>query len=86
MRKTSILTLATSIFIAVGFGSAAHATQSRSASMVRAIQDRYCLQGREYGYPGSCTFSTYEQCRASSSGTESGCGVNPRYAFAKQRQ
>ena len=28
------------------------------------IQDRYCLQGTEWGYPGSCQFSTYihDQC------------------------
>ncbi|WP_008556764.1 DUF3551 domain-containing protein [Bradyrhizobium sp. CCGE-LA001] len=44
--------------------------------------DRYCLQGRIWGYPGNCQFATYEQCLASASGTNSYCGVNPGYAFA----
>ena len=50
-----------------------------------AAQDRYCLQGRIWGYPGNCAFATYSQCMASASGTNAGCGINPRYAFARQR-
>jgi hypothetical protein len=50
-----------------------------------AAQDRYCLQGRGWGYPGNCAFSTYAQCMATASGTNSGCGINPRYAHARQR-
>lgn len=46
----------------------------------RGIQDRYCLQGRIWGYPGNCAFSTYQQCMASASGTLASCGLNPRYA------
>ena len=48
-------------------------------------QDRYCLQGRQWGYPGNCAFATYGQCMATASGTESGCGINPRYASARLR-
>jgi Protein of unknown function (DUF3551) len=62
-------------------GFLATATPSWSAS----AQDRYCLQGAQQGYPGDCQFSTYDQCMASASGTNSFCGVNPRYAFARQR-
>ncbi|MGQ0685714.1 DUF3551 domain-containing protein [Bradyrhizobium sp.] len=47
----------------------------------RGIQDRYCLQGRIWGYPGNCAFSTYQQCMASASGTFASCGLNPRYAY-----
>jgi hypothetical protein len=43
----------------------------------------YCLQGRRWGYPGNCQFQTYEQCRATASGTIDDCGVNPRFAFAR---
>ena len=50
-----------------------------------AVQDRYCLQGRTYGYPGNCSFSTFEQCQATASGTDSGCGINPMTAYARQR-
>jgi len=51
-----------------------------------AIQDRYCLQGRKWGYPGNCLFSTYQQCMATASGTNAYCGINPTYAFAHQRR
>lgn len=49
-------------------------------------QDRYCLQGHDYGYPGNCQFATYGQCMATASGTLSYCGINPRYAFARQQR
>ena len=50
------------------------------------IQDRYCLQGYQWGYPGNCEFSTYAQCMATASGTEDGCGENPQYLFKAQRR
>ena len=45
---------------------------------------KYCLQGREWGYPGNCQFSSYEACMATASGTVAYCGINPRYAYARQ--
>ena len=48
--------------------------------------DSYCLQGRAYGYPGNCQYSSYAQCMATARGTFSSCGVNPHYAFARQRR
>ena len=51
-----------------------------------ATQDRYCLQGRQWGYPGNCQFSSYAQCMATASGTLAYCGINPQYAFARQRR
>ena len=50
------------------------------------IQDRFCLQGRQWGYPGNCQFSSYAQCMATASGTDAYCGINPQYAFARQRR
>ena len=50
------------------------------------IQDQYCLQGRRWGYPGNCQFSSYGQCMATASGTDAYCGINPQYAFAQQRR
>ena len=44
----------------------------------------WCLQGRTWGYPGNCQFSTYWQCEATASGTFSYCGINPRFAYARQ--
>jgi hypothetical protein len=46
---------------------------------------KYCLQGTQWGYPGNCQFATYQQCMATASGTDSGCGINPGYAYARQR-
>lgn len=45
----------------------------------------YCLQGRQWGYPGNCQFSSYAQCMATASGTDAYCGINPQYLFARQR-
>jgi hypothetical protein len=48
------------------------------------IQDRFCLQGKRWGYPGNCLFSTYQQCIWSASGTPDYCGENPQYLFRGQ--
>ncbi|WGD54093.1 DUF3551 domain-containing protein [Bradyrhizobium sp. CB1650] len=74
MRRT-VLTLASfATLLAATFSAPAH-----------AANDRYCLQGRSWGYPGNCQFVSYRQCLAAASGTSSYCGINPYYAFALQR-
>ena len=45
---------------------------------------RYCLQGDQWGYPGNCSFGSYEQCRVTASGTRASCGINPKYAYRKR--
>lgn len=55
-------------------------------SVQPAAAGRYCLQGRQWGYPGNCNFATYGQCMASASGTDSSCGINPRHAYARHRR
>jgi Protein of unknown function (DUF3551) len=57
-----------------------------TASTLPASAARYCLQGPGWGYPGNCQFRSFAQCRAAASGTTAGCGINPRYAYARQRQ
>lgn len=75
MRRT-ILTLASfAALIAATF----------PAAQAHAANDRYCLQGRMWGYPGNCQFASYQQCQATASGTSAYCGINPRYAFSQQR-
>ena len=66
--------------------SALTAVGSISPAAAGGIQDRYCLQGRQWGYPGNCQFSNYQQCMATASGTNSYCGINPRYAYARQQR
>jgi hypothetical protein len=57
-----------------------------SASPASAHQDRYCLQGKRWGYPGNCEFSSYRQCMVTASGTEDYCGINPSYAARERRR
>jgi hypothetical protein len=59
---------------------------SISTAPAGTVQDKYCLQGRTWGYPGNCQFSSYAQCMATASGTASSCGINPQYLFAHQRR
>ena len=56
---------------------------SLSAAPAQAGSDRYCLQGRSWGYPGNCQFASYQQCAATASGTSAYCGINPRYAYSQ---
>ncbi|MBR0717483.1 DUF3551 domain-containing protein [Bradyrhizobium liaoningense] len=55
--------------------------RSRSVQARPVAQDRFCLQGRIWGWPGNCLFATYSQCVASASGTDAFCALNPTYAF-----
>lgn len=57
-----------------------------AGSTPAAAQYPYCLTGGDWGWPGLCYFSTYQQCMASASGTRSYCEIDPHYAFAAQRQ
>src|SRR5689334_14844856 len=41
----------------------------------------WCIQGRETGVPGDCSYQTYNQCAATASGRFAYCNVNPVVAF-----
>jgi hypothetical protein len=58
---------------------------STSPAPAETGPESYCLQGCQWGYPGNCQFSSYAQCMATASGTGAPCGINPQYAFARQR-
>ena len=66
--------------------SALSVAGSISPAAAEAVQDSYCLQGRQHGYPGACQFSSYQQCMATASGTGEGCGINPMRAYEPQRR
>jgi hypothetical protein len=53
-------------------------------STASAQEYKYCLQGKRWGYPGNCQFSTYQHCMVTASGTVDYCDINPRYA-ARER-
>ncbi|MDA9481390.1 hypothetical protein XI07_05075 [Bradyrhizobium sp. CCBAU 11445] len=83
MRHLSIITvLALSVLVGLGSPSIA-GPRHRSGYIPPAPQDLYCLQGRSWGYPGNCQFSSYNQCMATASGTYAYCGINPMHAFAR---
>ena len=75
----------TPALVVAAFALTAAGSLSPAAAQGR-IQDQFCLQGRSWGYPGNCQFSSYRQCMASASGTDAYCGINPLYAFADQRR
>jgi hypothetical protein len=56
-----------------------------AAAPAQARDYPYCLQGGDWGYPGNCNFTSYQQCMITASGTRAGCGVNPVFAFGAQR-
>jgi Protein of unknown function (DUF3551) len=69
-----------------GIAVASLVSVSAFSSPAVAQDYKYCLQGKQWGYPGNCQFSTYRQCMDTASGTESYCGINPRVAFGSQRR
>ena len=78
------------IVTAVGLLLAGSASAGPRAEFWGPPQDgywgsRFCLQGKDWDYPGLCQFSTYESCAATAAGTFSYCGLNPHFAFALQR-
>jgi hypothetical protein len=74
------------ILAAVGSASPAAAGHRYRAPAPVVEQDRWCLQGGPWGYPGRCEFATREQCLATAFGmSRLYCGLNPTYAFREWR-
>jgi hypothetical protein len=81
--RTLTLTILTAALVLAGGQAQA---QTYASPPLPTGPDSYCLQGRIWGYPGNCQFSSYAQCMATASGTNAYCGINPQYAFARQRR
>jgi Protein of unknown function (DUF3551) len=63
VRQVLFAGLSIVVLIAVAIPDSSALGRRRAPSAAPSgIQDRYCLQGRRWGYPGNCLFSTYEQC------------------------
>ena len=82
MRTLAFAILTMSIVLADGQAQA----QTYGPSAYESVPNSYCLQGRIWGYPGNCQFSSYAQCMATANGTDAFCGINPVYAFALRRR
>ena len=76
----------TSTAVTAMLGAAAFVAIALTVAPATAQDHPYCVQGRQWGYPGRCDFTSYEQCQATASGTDSYCGINPRFAFGSQPQ
>jgi hypothetical protein len=76
MRK-----LILAIIVVTAAGAATFATSAPAA----ARDYPWCLQGRGVGFPGDCSFTSRAQCMASASGRRVTCGLNPRFAYGRQR-
>jgi hypothetical protein len=57
-----------------------------TASPAAARDYQYCAAGRSLGYPGDCSYATYQQCAAAASGRDLYCNINPRFAFNQQQR
>ena len=86
MRTLAFTILMMGIVLAAGDARAQTYGPIYGPLAYESAPDSYCLQGRQWGFPGNCQFSNYAQCMATASGTEAGCGINPQYAFARQRR
>src|SRR5262245_6289891 len=75
MRK---LLLAMAALTAVG--AATLATSAPAA----AYDYPWCVVGRDAGWPGDCSYTSYAQCMATASGRIAYCNINPRVAFGQQ--
>jgi hypothetical protein len=58
---------------------------SASAVAQVSIQYPFCLQGDDYPGWSNCTFTSFQQCQASASGTFDECLANPWYSAVDTR-
>jgi len=66
----------------LALGSAAGATFA-GASPAAAFDYPYCLQGKQTGIPGDCSYRSYRECQASASGRDAYCNINPAFAYRR---
>ena len=52
-----------------------------AAGPAAAFDYPYCIQGREVGIPGDCSYPSYQACMAAASGRGVYCNINPVVAF-----
>lgn len=83
MRQVLVAGLFAVCLVAIANPGSAR-THMRAPAAAAASMDRYCIEGNFWGF--NCEFSTYEQCKATASGTSGMCGENPRYLYEEYRR
>jgi hypothetical protein len=73
------------IVLALMAVAAAGVASVATSAPAAAQADTWCVQGRDEGIPGDCSYSTYAQCQASASGRSAFCNINPRVAFGQSQ-
>lgn len=63
--------------------TAAGAASVATSAPAAAFDYPWCVVGRDMGYPGDCSYTSYAQCMASASGRYAYCNINPRVAFGQ---
>ena len=71
------------IVLAVMAVAAAGVAGVATSAPAAAQADSWCVQGRDEGIPGDCSYSSYAQCMASASGRNAYCNVNPMVALGR---
>jgi Protein of unknown function (DUF3551) len=64
---------------------AAAAAMTAGAGPAAAFDYPWCIQGRDAGIPGDCSYRSYAECMATASGRLAYCNINPRVAFGQPR-
>ena len=54
-----------------------------ASSPAAAFDYPYCLQGKQTGIPGDCSYRSYRECQASASGRDAFCNINPAFAYRR---
>lgn len=71
----------------LAFSAAGAATLAGSGPAAAVHDYPYCIETPDSGgFPNDCSYQTYAQCRASASGRQAECVVNPRFAFGRQQR
>jgi hypothetical protein len=70
--------------LAIATLAAAGAASLATSAPAAAHDYAWCVTGRDTGYPGDCSYTSYAQCMASASGRIAYCNINPRVAFGQQ--
>ena len=69
--------------LTAAFLTAAALGAALTTAPAEAYDRRICLIGGGYPYPGDCAYDTYAQCKASASGQQAYCNINPNFAVAE---
>jgi hypothetical protein len=71
------------VMMAIPAVLAAAAAMTAGAVPAAAFDYPYCIQGRDTGIPGDCSYRSYAECMATASGRAAYCNINPRVAFRR---